>query len=123
MIKKVTKNNYRKYYKEYYNIEFGIDMEVHHIDFNRDNNNIKNLLLIPKNVHHRFHLALTIFQQDTNKMFNCLNPNFEHILGCSSFNLDALGNYLSSLQEIQKWIGYKCLEYNYCQSNKIVFIK
>lgn len=32
--------NYRKYYKEYYGIDFGSEYDIHHIDFDRSNNDI-----------------------------------------------------------------------------------
>ena len=55
MVRKVTKNNYRQFYKEYYGIEFGREFEVHHIDKNRDNNNIENLVLLPAKAHNYYH--------------------------------------------------------------------
>lgn len=47
--------DYRQYYKDYYGIEFDDNMVVHHIDFDRTNNNIDNLLLLPKEVHAKYH--------------------------------------------------------------------
>lgn len=40
--------NYRKYYKDYYGIDFGKEFDIHHIDINRENNEINNLILLPK---------------------------------------------------------------------------
>ena len=39
---------YREKYKRYYRIEFSKEYVVHHIDFDRENNDISNLLLLPK---------------------------------------------------------------------------
>ena len=119
MIKKVTKNNYRKYYKEYYNIEFGIDMEVHHIDFNRDNNDIENLLLIPKDTHKLFHDSLYIFAYNINKMFDMLNTNFNSLNEDTSYYIDNLQNYIIALRNIQKWVFYKELNYKCFKNGKI----
>lgn len=47
--------DYRAKYAEYYQIEIGKDMDVHHIDGDRTNNNIDNLLLLPKDIHQRMH--------------------------------------------------------------------
>lgn len=49
-------------YKKVYENAFGIKWdrrlyEVHHLDHNRENNNIENLLLIPKQLHRQLHLA------------------------------------------------------------------
>ena len=42
--------NYRKLY-ENNNGKIPKDWEVHHIDFNHNNNNIENLIAVPKMVH------------------------------------------------------------------------
>lgn len=56
------KFDYRQYYIDYYKMfyPFLIDETyvVHHIDFNRSNNNIENLLLLPRNLHLRYHEIL-----------------------------------------------------------------
>lgn len=60
MGRKRNQTNYRQYYKDYYGIEFGPDMVVHHIDFDRSNNNIDNLLLLPNTLHAKYHFALSM---------------------------------------------------------------
>ena len=50
--------DYRQLYKDYYGIEFDRNMVVHHIDFDRSNNNIDNLILLPNRVHAKYHCAL-----------------------------------------------------------------
>lgn len=50
--------DYRKLYKEHYHIEFDNTYAVHHIDGNRDNNNISNLLLMPRDLHALWHDTL-----------------------------------------------------------------
>lgn len=52
----MAKFDYRQYYKDYYSIEFdGRKFEVHHIDKNRSNNDISNLILLPTSLHKLFH--------------------------------------------------------------------
>lgn len=51
---------YRKFYADYYGIKFGREYSVHHIDGNRKNNDIKNLLLLPSNLHNRYHFYKNI---------------------------------------------------------------
>lgn len=50
--------DYRKLYKKHYDIEFGPEYVIHHIDENRDNNEIENLILLPSSLHSRFHEAI-----------------------------------------------------------------
>lgn len=57
MGRKRTRVDYRQLYKDHYGIEFGPEMAVHHIDFNRDNNSIDNLLLLPNKLHAKYHVA------------------------------------------------------------------
>lgn len=47
--------NYRKKYEKYYGVKLQNDMEVHHLDFNHDNNHISNLIALPKKLHQRYH--------------------------------------------------------------------
>lgn len=47
--------DYRQLYKDYYGIDFDDSMVVHHIDFDRTNNSIDNLLLMPKELHAKYH--------------------------------------------------------------------
>lgn len=50
--------NYREKYERFYGITFNSDFDVHHIDFDRTNNDIKNLLLLPKDLHAKYHMIL-----------------------------------------------------------------
>lgn len=51
--------NYRKYYKDYYGIDFGKEFDIYHIDINRENNEINNLILLPKRLHLKYHYSLS----------------------------------------------------------------
>lgn len=59
----MAKFDYRQYYKDYYGIGFdGREFGVHHIDLDRENNDIKNLILLPKDLHKRYHDLLPYVQ-------------------------------------------------------------
>lgn len=45
----------RKLYKKHYGMDFGSSYDIHHIDLNKNNNDISNLLLLPQELHRRFH--------------------------------------------------------------------
>ena len=53
--RKRKKVDYRQLYKDYYGIDFGDEMVIHHIDFDRSNNSIDNLIMIPKDLHAKYH--------------------------------------------------------------------
>ena len=47
--------NYRRLYEKHYGIKIPPEYDVHHIDFNRENNSISNLIVLPKSLHHKLH--------------------------------------------------------------------
>lgn len=49
--------DYRKYYAEYYGIEIPDGFDIHHIDGDRENNNIDNLIMLPSKLHHKYHMT------------------------------------------------------------------
>lgn len=55
MGRKRKNTNYRRYYSEYYGVQFDDSYAIHHIDFDRTNNNIDNLILLPKALHSKYH--------------------------------------------------------------------
>ena len=47
--------NYRRFYQERLGIILDQSYHVHHIDGNRQNNDIKNLVALPKKLHSKYH--------------------------------------------------------------------
>ena len=47
--------NYRKKFENFYRIKIPEGYEIHHIDGDRENNRIGNLLMLPKKLHHQYH--------------------------------------------------------------------
>ena len=47
--------NYRKYYREKLEVNLDSSFVVHHIDGNRQNNDILNLVALPKRLHLKYH--------------------------------------------------------------------
>lgn len=55
--------DYRKLYEQTYHIKWDKKKyEVHHIDLNHENNDPKNLVLVPKVLHHQYHCNLQILK-------------------------------------------------------------
>lgn len=105
---RIKDENYREKYKRYYGIDFDKDFDVHHIDLDRENNDIDNLILLPKNLHERYHKCLTEISGITDisklKTINVKN-------GCQ-FEYDALLRFCAVMAEISVWKAHKAnLEY------------
>lgn len=112
--------DYRLKYKRYYGIDFNSDYVIHHIDLNHNNNDIDNLILLPKELHERYHFYLSFFgSYDGIINFNAkINVNFE---GGHSYHLLKL---CETLEEIKKWKNYKLqLEMNRQAKNSEVVEK
>lgn len=57
--------DYKKTYADYYGIIWdSAEFEIHHIDRNRENNDIHNLVLLPKKLHKEYHRIISIIQND-----------------------------------------------------------
>ena len=52
--------NYRKFYEKYLGVKLENYEAVHHIDFNRNNNDILNLVAMPKWLHNKYHMLYKI---------------------------------------------------------------
>lgn len=113
------KSNYTKYYAEYFKIEWDKKMyEVHHIDQNRENNNIDNLILLPKKLHRELHAVLnfnirTCFiepdsfsGQVERYMWDVLNGNGNWIIDV------ALANLMDVMLKCREWGFLKNMHYN-----------
>lgn len=97
--------NYKTKFKKYYGVEYNSKKyDIHHIDLNHNNNDIDNLMLLPKELHQRYHF----YRNNINTKeimpdflisgtFN--NPN-RHFIFC-------MEGLLPVLAECQKWYDYK----------------
>ena len=57
-----SRKDYRAIYKEFYEIEFDSSFVIHHIDFDRTNNDIDNLILLPRGLHSKYHQVIREIQ-------------------------------------------------------------
>jgi hypothetical protein len=97
--------DYRLKYKRYYGIEFNSDYAIHHIDFNHNNNDISNLLLLPKDLHNRYHQLVNELggvDEHGNIKFNAL------INMCvSNYAAPIIEELGATIKAINKWVLYK----------------
>lgn len=97
--------DYRKFYKDYYGIKFTAEYDIHHIDFNRDNNNIDNLILLPKKLHAKYHMCINSLGCDKNGIIQLnilIGLNYDN-----SYKNKMLKVYIHTLEEIKEWVLYK----------------
>lgn len=97
--------NYRLKYKRYYDIDFDKSYDIHHIDFNRKNNDINNLLLLPKTLHSTYHLLINKMggMDETGKVKFSVRIN----LSVSNYDAQIIELLAQTIQEIEKWVVYK----------------
>ena len=104
MSKKYSRKNYVRDYKEHFNINWKSgEYSVHHLDFDRDNGRITNLLLLPYDIHAEYH-----------NLLNGLPENFNIITSIPSLVLG--GHYYNSflLERLTKFIAIQniCIKYH-----------
>lgn len=99
---------YRKLFKNYYKIEFDSNYEVHHIDLNHENNDISNLMLLPKKLHHEYHIALNATYYQDNIFQKTFNAKIHsNMINGDNYNFIMIKKLISVLEECNKWYDYK----------------
>ena len=99
--------NYRKLYENHYGIKIPPDYDIHHIDGDRGNNAIENLVLLPRTTHEALHLICNIF--------GCgIDGKMLMKIAMNSHQLDWYGTYFkllsNTLPNLIKWVTTKEFE-------------
>lgn len=99
MSKRARTKAHRKIYESWYGVKIPNGFDVHHIDFNRDNNDPQNLLMLPSELHHRYHQSvLAMFGgEDACVIRPQATPAYRH-------QLEFLLPFASALDECAEWI-------------------
>jgi hypothetical protein len=99
--------HYRKFYEKCTGKEVPKDFEVHHIDHDRSNNSIDNLVAIPKKLHHDYHKSYSQYKL----AFSDFNPdNYKPEASGGqylSFIADILADHSSVNLSICCWINFR----------------
>lgn len=98
--------NYRTVFKKHYNIDFGNDYEIHHIDLNHDNNDISNLMILPKELHNKYHKLLNEHEETSHIRSFYVIPT-GNSLCCETMNLNFCEQLIPVIKEMNIWIDYK----------------
>lgn len=96
---------YRKLYESHYGIKIPPGYEIHHIDQNRNNNDIDNLILLPKKLHsqlHWVHNILSGYFNGTDSFLITMN-NIHHCHYLSS----TIEMWRNLCEELPQWITRK----------------
>ena len=112
--------DYRLKYKRYFGIEFGKEYVIHHIDFDRSNNDISNLLLLPKELHSKYHMIINAISISPEKPkadgfidVKLSNTNITH------YNVKMFELLPETIAECNKWLEYKRYGYDNSVVNNI----
>lgn len=113
---KKSKADYRQIYKDYYGIDFDSSFAVHHIDFDRQNNAIDNLLLMPRQLHAKYHFVYSqLFGPDKTAD---LSREFRLTDAAVSFHYSQwLRLMAETLDEVIPWFKMKQFGYDELQAN------
>ncbi len=96
--------NYRKLYAEYYGISINDGYHIHHINRNRNDNRIENLILLPCEVHSKLHWCIDNNIESGIKDMLKMNP---HRIGfCSGI----VKTFNDILPDLQYWTTAKEME-------------
>ena len=107
--------DYVKYYKEYYHIHFDKSYHIHHIDLDKKNNEISNLILLPSDLHIRYHYILKVINNNCKESKQGL---IDFRISSVLFNIfeDTSNKMLPLIPKLitdcQQWISLKDHNYN-----------
>jgi hypothetical protein len=91
---------HRKIYEDWYGITIPEGFDIHHIDFDRDNNSPDNLLMLPAELHHRYHQAVLLMfgAHEECVIKPQLTPAHRH-------QFEFLPQFAGVLEECAEWIS------------------
>lgn len=100
--------DYRKKFKRYYGIDFSNKYAIHHIDFDRSNNDISNLMILPKRLHSRYHFCISAMRSANGGD----GPEFTvngriQSMNRQSWYLSTMDNFAEVMMECAVWGDYK----------------
>lgn len=103
------KTDYNLEYKKYYNINFDSSYVVHHMDFNRENNDISNLVLLPRKLHAKYHMILGSLGCSKENALLDLRLSQKVM---STYSEIMLSYLFETISECNKWIKWKNADYS-----------
>lgn len=113
--------DYKKVYAERFGISWDNDLEIHHIDRNRENNEISNLILLPRELHSELHKWLNeIRNYEGASGKDVLTLMQEQVLNIgNTFVADSIEGLANVLSKCMRWGFLKSVGYRKCDGSNI----
>lgn len=92
--------NYRKFYQDELGLILDKSYDVHHIDSNRKNNKLSNLVSIPKKLHCKYHTRKANYEDIISRINDC---NYFYKLEYLSF-INVIHSFMDVKNEISEYI-------------------
>ena len=102
-------SDYRKYYENYYGVKIPKGYEIHHIDLNHENNDINNLVSLPRKLHRKLHFYINAINERRTYRKNRFELDDLFRVG-GNYDMDwnditkYLKDYLAVAEEVQHYI-------------------
>lgn len=106
LLKKFTDtDNYRKIYEKATNSKIPKGYVIHHLDFDRTNNNFSNLLMLPEKLHNKYHKVYPLVVDTTlsTNIVHRLEPGYLY----NNFTFNKLKKFMKVYIKCCKWKEYK----------------
>ena len=100
--------DYRKFYENELGIIVEKSFDIHHIDSNRKNNELTNLVAIPKKLHMKYHSKKANYEEIISRINNC---NYFYKIEYITFST-VIGSFLDVKNEISEFISKRDNYYN-----------
>ena len=114
--------DYKKLYAQTYGITWDADMVIHHIDRNRQNNNISNLILLPGYLHRELHNCLyeAAFMSEQGTTGDIIEKMMERVFNYgNSYDQQVFLRLSYVLSECKRWGLLKSVSYKYSDGSSI----
>lgn len=103
--------NYRRLYEDMTGEKIPKGYEIHHIDFNKKNNDIDNLVMLPKKLHRKLHKHITMYNYQQYELDLKVKSIIETGHATNSYLKNyIISDYLPLLETLMKcnmWVDYK----------------
>lgn len=99
--------DYRSYYEKMCDLKIPRNCEIHHINFNREDNNIRNLVMLPSKLHKDYHKKLENLKNSRFKLDEQIKSIIDFGINYNDFVLSE--RYKEAKAFVEVW--YECIPF------------